>query len=58
MAHQLLDQSSTCFEKVILEDRTADYAKRLGTQVLTGAGASGQLKGSLTVTSSNNQAWL
>lgn len=57
VAQQLLDQSGTGFDKVILEDLTADYAKQLGTQVLTGSGASGQLKGFLTATSSNNQTW-
>ncbi len=57
MAQQLLDQSGTRFDRVVLEDLAADYARQLGTQVLTGSGASGQLRGSFTPASTNVQTW-
>lgn len=42
---QLLRQSGIPFDRVILGDLAADYAKQLDTQVLAGSGANGQLKG-------------
>ncbi len=45
VALQLLDQSPVNFDEVIIRDLLADYARRLGLQVLTGTGATGQLLG-------------
>ncbi|RNM13290.1 phage major capsid protein [Nocardioides pocheonensis] len=42
---QLLQQSGIPFDRVILGDLAADYAKQLDTQFLYGSGASGQLRG-------------
>src|ERR1039458_5760393 len=44
---QLLNQSGIPFDRVILGDLAADYAKQLDLQVLAGSGASGQLRGLL-----------
>ncbi|MEO3939222.1 phage major capsid protein [Dermatophilaceae bacterium Soc4.6] len=57
VSQQLLDQSGTAFDRVILEDLAADYARQIGTQVLTGTGAVGQLRGFLAATSTNVQTW-
>ncbi len=57
VSQQLLDQSGTQFDRVILEDLAADYARQFGTQVLTGTGTSGQLRGFLTPSSTNLQTW-
>ncbi len=57
VSQQLLDQSGIPFDRVILGDLTADYARQLDTQVLTGSGTAGQLRGYLTATSTNNQTW-
>ena len=50
---QLLEQSGIPFDKVILADLAADYAKELDLQVISGSGASGQLRGLLTISGSN-----
>jgi len=42
---QLLQQSGIPFDRVILGDLAADYAKQLDTQVLYGTGSNGQLRG-------------
>jgi HK97 family phage major capsid protein len=42
---QLLQQSGVPFDRVILGDLAADYAKQLDQQFLYGSGASGQLRG-------------
>lgn len=57
MSQQLLDQSSIPFDKVILEDLTADYARALGSAVLIGTGAGGQLRGYLTPASTSIITW-
>jgi len=45
VSRQLIDQSGIPFDRVILQDLAADYAKQLDIQVLTGTGANGQLRG-------------
>ncbi len=57
VSQQLLDQGGIRVDEVILEDLSADLARQLGTQALTGAGTGGQLKGFLTATSSNVVTW-
>jgi HK97 family phage major capsid protein len=57
VSQQLLDQSGTGFDKVVLDDLAADYAKQIGTQVLTGSGTSGALRGYLTPSSTNVVTW-
>jgi hypothetical protein len=42
---QLLQQSGVPFDRVILGDLAADYAKQLDLQVLAGSGSAGQLRG-------------
>jgi HK97 family phage major capsid protein len=42
---QLLQQSGIPFDRVILGDLAADYAKQLDLQVLAGSGTSGQFRG-------------
>jgi HK97 family phage major capsid protein len=42
---QLMQQSGIPFDRVILGDLAADYAKQLDLQVLAGSGASAQLRG-------------
>ena len=44
---QLLQQSGVPFDRVVLEDLASDYARRLDTQVISGAGSGGQLRGLL-----------
>jgi HK97 family phage major capsid protein len=48
VSRQLIDQSGIPFDRVILQDLAADYAKQLDVQVLTGTGANGQLRGLTT----------
>ena len=48
---QLLNQSGIPFDRVILGDLAADYAKQLDLQVLGSSGASGQLRGWLNAAS-------
>ena len=50
---QLLEQSGIPFDRVILQDLAADYAKELDLQVIAGSGASGQLEGVLTLAGTN-----
>jgi len=57
VSQQLLDQGGIRVDEVILEDISADLARQLGTQALTGSGTGGQLKGFLTATSSNVVTW-
>lgn len=57
VSQQLLDQAPGSFDRIILEDLAADYARQLGLQVLTGTGTAGSLKGYLTPTSSNVVTW-
>jgi len=57
VSQQLLDQGGIRVDEVILEDLSADLARQLGTQALTGTGTGGQLKGFLTATSSNVVTW-
>jgi len=59
ISQQLLDQSGTGgrVDEVVLGDLTGDLARQVGTQVLTGTGVGGQLKGFLTATSSNVLPW-
>ena len=57
VAQQLVDQSGIPFDKVVMEDIAADYAKQIGVQVLIGTGAVGQLKGFLTPASTNVVTW-
>ena len=47
---QLLNQSGTPIDQVVLADLAADYARAFNSQVLTGTGLNGQLRGVLTVT--------
>ena len=42
---QLLEQSGIPFDRVILGDLAKDYAKQLNSQVISGSGSSGQLRG-------------
>jgi HK97 family phage major capsid protein len=46
---ELIQMSGVPFDKVILGDLAADYAKQLNTQVISGTGANGQLNGLLQV---------
>lgn len=57
VSQQLLDQSGIPFDKILLEDLTADFARQLGTQCLTGLGTGGQLKGFLTPSSASVITW-
>jgi HK97 family phage major capsid protein len=57
VAQQLLDQSGIPFDKILLEDLTADFSRQLGTQCLTGLGTGGQLKGFLTPSSASVITW-
>ncbi|MCU1624086.1 MAG: phage-related major capsid protein [Frankiales bacterium] len=51
---QLLQQSGLNFDRVILGDLAADYARALDTQVLSGSGAAGQLRGVTAVATGGN----
>lgn len=53
VAIQLLDQSPIAFDRVVMSDLMADYAKKLDDQVLNGSGASGQITGIRNVTGIN-----
>lgn len=57
VSQQLLDQSPIAFDRVILEDLAADYARQIGQQVLTGSGTGGNLRGVLTPASTNVVTW-
>ena len=45
IAIQLLEQSPVNFDEVIFQDLLADYATRLDTQVISGTGSNGQVRG-------------
>lgn len=49
VSRQIIDQSGTPFDRVVLGDLAADYAKQLDIQVLAGTTANGQLNGLVTV---------
>jgi len=57
VSRQLLDQSAVPFDRVILEDLAADHARALGTDVITGSGTGGQLRGYLTPASTSINTW-
>ena len=57
VSQQLIDQSGVPFDRVVMEDLAADYARQLGVQALIGTGTAGQLKGYLTATSTNVVTW-
>jgi len=57
VSQQLLDQSGVPFDQVVLEDLTADLARQLGTQAISGSGVGGQLKGFLTPPSTSVITW-
>ena len=57
VSRQLLDQSAIPFDRVILEDLAADHARALGTDVITGSGTGGQLRGYLTPASTSVNTW-
>lgn len=47
---QLIEQSPLNIDSVVLQDLAADYAKQIGTQVLSGTGSGGQITGIFTQT--------
>jgi HK97 family phage major capsid protein len=53
ISRQLIDQSGIPFDKYILADLAADYARQLNTQVISGSGTGQQLRGLLTVAGSS-----
>ncbi len=57
VSRQLLDQSAVPFDRVILEDLAASHAQALGTDVITGSGTGGQLRGYLTPVSTSVNTW-
>jgi len=57
VSRQLLDQSAVPFDRVILEDLAAHHARALGTDVITGSGTGGQLRGYLTPASTSVNTW-
>jgi len=57
VSRQLLDQSPVAFDRVILEDLSADHARQLGTEAITGSGVNGQLRGFLTPASTSVITW-
>jgi HK97 family phage major capsid protein len=48
VSRQMIDQSGIPFDRVILGDLAADYAKKLDVQVVSGTNASGELNGLVT----------
>ena len=57
VSRQLMDQSGIPFDRVVLQDLAADYARQVGAQAITGTGATGQLRGYLTPASPNQITW-
>ncbi len=57
VAIQLLDQSPVNFDEIIIRDLLSDYARRVGTQVLSGTGAAGQVLGLRNVTGVETVTW-
>ncbi|MCV7175089.1 phage major capsid protein [Mycolicibacterium sphagni] len=45
IAQQLLEQSPINFDDIVMRDLAADYLTKQGTQVFTGAGMSGEMRG-------------
>jgi HK97 family phage major capsid protein len=56
VSQQLLDQSAIPFDRMILGDLAADYARSLGLQVISGSGTAGQLLGAYTYFSASGSA--
>jgi HK97 family phage major capsid protein len=54
---QLIEQSPLNIDDVVLGDLAADYAKQLGTQVLSGSGSSGQVTGMFTLGGTTSVTW-
>ena len=54
---QLIEQSPLNIDDVVLGDLAADYAKQLGTQVLSGLGSSGQVTGMLVLGGTTSVTW-
>jgi HK97 family phage major capsid protein len=57
VALQLLDQSPINFDETIIKDLLADYARRVGLQVLSGTGAGGQVLGLRNVVGVETVTW-
>ncbi|MDP9168435.1 MAG: phage major capsid protein [Actinomycetota bacterium] len=47
VSQQLLDQSGTPIDRLVLSDLAADYARQLGSQYINGSGTGGNLRGVL-----------
>ena len=54
---QMLAQSPIPFDRIILSDLSRAYAAQLDTQVISGTGADGQLRGILTATYTSSVTW-
>ncbi len=54
VSRQLMDQSGIPFDRVVLQDLAADYARQVGAQAILGTGLTGQLRGFLTPTTGTN----
>lgn len=54
IALQLIEQSGIPFDQVVMKDLAADYAKQLDTQVISGSGTNGQLRGLRTISGSTS----
>lgn len=57
VSRQLLDQTPINFDRVVLEDISADHARQVGTAAITGTGLNGQLRGFLTPASTSVVTW-
>lgn len=57
IAQQLLDQSPVNFDELVMQDLLSDFQRRLGLQVLTGTGLTGQLLGLQNVTGIETVTW-
>jgi HK97 family phage major capsid protein len=57
MSMQLVEQSPLNIDDLVLGDLAADYAKKVGLQVLAGSGTSGQVTGITTLAGTNSVAW-
>ena len=51
---QLVEQSGIPFDEVVLGDLSADYARQLDQQVISGTGTGGTLRGLLSITGGTN----
>jgi HK97 family phage major capsid protein len=54
---QLIEQSPLNIDEIILQDLSADYAKQLDVQVLSGTGSSGQVTGMLVQAGTTAVTW-